>query len=120
MNRIPSPRLGLLVPALFIAIVGGNLALPSAVRAECGDYVHMARPSAAPLETIQSIPAKPVSAPKPQQGPCPGPYCSSHGSMPLLPPASPPTTVQEQWGCMIGVMAPPELNLYSARFEQIR
>src|SRR5262249_35454920 len=111
MNVAPSWRLGFLLPAFLAATVGGTLAIPSAVRADCGDYVHMPAAADAPLQKTHSIPEDSSPAPKERHGPCPGPNCSSQGGLPLLPPASPPTTVQEQWGCMIGLVVPSQLNL---------
>src|SRR5262249_19656600 len=95
--------------ALLLAVVllTGSYALPSAVRAECGDYVlrgdsalsNQALPRAmAPSKSAQLEQQLPMSHGSPRK-PCHGPQCSKGTASPSLPPTTVPPSA-EQWGCI--------------------
>ena len=96
--------------ALLPALVLVTAFLPSAVRAECGDYVIRgggglstpASPAAMmPARSGQHEQQLPMEHGLPHK-PCRGPNCSQQTPSPSLPPTTVSPTA-EQWGCVIAL-----------------
>jgi hypothetical protein len=76
-----------------------SLAKPSAVRAECGDYVTLGKQHAASSSGgNETLPGAGHQSQKPKL-PCHGPHCSRGAPAPAVPIAGAPAPAQE-WGCI--------------------
>src|SRR5437868_1859480 len=93
-NRVGSsfPRLA----AVALAVSLAPCVFPGAVRASCGDYVHVKGADVDPgaLAVRPPLPAQRPHSPHPPC-PCQGPRCSaSPGDAPIMPPPVPPSSSQ--------------------------
>jgi len=103
LTGLPRFAWNLIPRALFLApaLLAASLAMPSTVRAECGDYVMRGSTHGAAPEPLSSPAAEQSGAvrhlPFRQQEPCRGPHCSQ-GTPPLTMPVSTVPSKSQEWG----------------------
>jgi hypothetical protein len=82
-----------------LALCALSLAKPSAVRAECGDYVMLGNRHAASSSGANETQRGAMHHSQKPKLPCHGPHCSRGTPAPAVPIAGAPAPAQE-WGCI--------------------